>query len=199
MKFLHFFRILFLLALPLSFSTHGSASSLQGKVIEVLDGERITVISLNRPLKVKLVAIAAPVKEQPYADVATQHLSQLVSDKYVVVRYTSLDDDGYLLGRVTVNDMDVGEQMVRDGVAWYDKSQGADFSDQDRQAYFVCEQAARKEARGLWQDSAAVAPWEFRRQLAASRNIVSSQQTVHAKSARAGKQALSSDDIFSAM
>ena len=84
------FRILLLLALPLTFSSRGSASSLTGKVVAVTDGERITIISQMHPLKVKLVGIAAPDAKQPYADVAKQHLSDLLLDKYVVVRFTAL-------------------------------------------------------------------------------------------------------------
>src|SRR6267142_6849579 len=110
-------------------------------------------------------------------------------DRYVIVHYTSLGQDGYLTGLVLLDGVDIGEQMIRDGVAWYDKSEGTNLSAENRESYLNCEQAARKEARGLWQDSAPVAPWEFRRQQAASQNIVSSRHTVQTKSARAGGQA----------
>ena len=38
----HVIRILFLLALPLAVFSSGSAASLEGKVVEVVDGEDIT-------------------------------------------------------------------------------------------------------------------------------------------------------------
>ena len=164
MKLRHIIRVLLLLALPLSFSTRGSAASFQGKVVAVLDGERITVTSLNQSLKIKLLGVAAPAKNQPYAELAAQHLSQLVSDKFVVVRYTGLGQDGYVMGRVTLDNIDIGAQMIRDGVAWYDKSEGTDLSEQDRQQYVACEQLARSETRGLWQDPAPITPWEYRKQ-----------------------------------
>src|SRR5258708_32651061 len=167
MKFRHLVRILLLLALPLSFATRGSASSLQGKVVEVLDGKSIVLLSLNGPLKIKLVGVAAPANDQPYVDLAKPHLSSLVLGKYVMVRYTSLRADGSLVGQVILNDMDIGEQMIRDGIAWYDKVEGTNLSEQSREEYLGCEHAARSEVRGLWQDPAPVAPWEFRRQQAA--------------------------------
>ena len=182
MKLPHLIRILFLLTLPLSLNTQGSASTLQGKVVAVLDGERITVIKMNQPMQIRLLGIAAPAKNQPYADVATQHLSQLVAGKFVVVQGTRLEQDGTLVGRVMLNDQDLGAQMVRDGVAWYNKLEGSDLSEQERTVYLSCEQAARSERRGIWQDTAPIAPWEFRRQETAIHNIESSPLTVMAKS-----------------
>jgi len=196
MKFRHLVRILLLLALPLSFATRGGASSLQGKVVEVLDGESIVLLSLNRPLKIKLIGVAAPANDQPYVDLAKPHLSSLVFGKYVTVRYTSLRADGYLVGQVILNDMDVGEQMIRDGIAWYDKVEGTNLSEQSREEYLGCEQAARNEVRGLWQDPAPVAPWEFRRQQAASRNMVSSRQPIRSRSSRGPGGSLNSDDLY---
>jgi endonuclease YncB( thermonuclease family) len=196
MKLPHLIRLLFLLALPLSFNTQGSASTLQGKVVEVLDGERITVISVNQPIKIKLMGIAAPEKNQPFADVATQHLSQLVAGKFVVVQAKRLEQDGALLGQVMLNNVDLGAQMVRDGVAWYNKLEAGDLSEQDRAAYLSCEQAARSEARGIWQDAAPIAPWEFRRQQTARRNIESSPLTMMARASSADGRSRLSNDLF---
>src|SRR5882762_5089587 len=108
-------RLLFLLALPLAVCSSGSASSLQGKVSEVVDGESIAVISQNHPVKVRLVGVAAPEKSQSFASVARQHLADLILNKYVVVRVSSLRD-GLLVGQVQLGDMDVCAQMLRDGV-----------------------------------------------------------------------------------
>jgi hypothetical protein len=58
--------------------------------------------------------------------------------------------------------MDVGQQMIRDGVAWYDRTYEKDLSELERRLYEESEQAARTEHRGLWQEAAPVAPWQFR-------------------------------------
>jgi len=60
----HVIRILFLFALPLAICSPGSAASLQGKVAEVVDGGTIAVVSVNHLLKVRLIAVAAPEKNQ---------------------------------------------------------------------------------------------------------------------------------------
>lgn len=199
MKLSHLSRLVFLLALPLIFSSQGSAFSIQGKVVEVYDGERLSIVSVNQVLKVKLIAVAVPAPKQPFADVAKQHLSDLVAGKYVVVHFNSLNREGFVLGRVVAQDMDVGVQMIRDGVAWYNKSEAAGFSEIERQGYVASEQAARSEARGLWKDSNPVSPWDFRWQEAANANLISRPQTLLAKSSGKTNRPLSSADLFTSM
>jgi endonuclease YncB( thermonuclease family) len=155
-------RVLFLLALPLAICSPGSAASIQGKVVDVVDGGSIVVVTGNLTVKVKLICAAAPEKNQAYSDIARQHLADLILNKYVVVRY-SLLSDGYLVGQVLAGDMDIGAQMIRDGVAWYDKSEGKRLSSVDQRIYADSQQAAHSERRGLWQDESPVSPWDFRR------------------------------------
>lgn len=154
-------RILILLALLLAVCSSGSAASLQGKVADVVDGESIAILSQTHTLKVKLIGVAAPAKDQAYAGVARQHLSDLILNKFVVVRYSALRD-GYLVGQVMLGDMDVCAQMIRDGVAWYKPHEG-DLSEPERKIYEASQAAARSERRGLWQDQSPLAPWDFRK------------------------------------
>jgi len=162
-KLPHLTRILFLLALALFISSNARATDLSGKVVEVIDGNTISLKSLSHTIKVRLLAVAPPEKNQPYADVARQHLADLILNKYVVVRYTGIGQQGYLVGRILLEQADMNAQMLRDGVAWYYQPDESDLSDADRQIYPTCEQAARAEKRGLWRDNEPVSPWEFRR------------------------------------
>ena len=155
-------RVLFLLALPLAVFSSGSAASLQGKVTEVADGESFTIVSQKLPVKIRLIAIAVPAAEQSYASVARQHLTELILNKYVVVRYSALQG-GFLIGQVLLGDMDVGAQMIRDGVAWYNKTDERLLSEAERQVYSQSHDVARSERRGLWQDESPVAPWDFQK------------------------------------
>jgi endonuclease YncB( thermonuclease family) len=156
-----FKRLFFLLALPLAVCSSGSASSLQGKVSEVVDGESIAVVSQNHPIKVRLLGVAAPEKSQSFAGIARQHLADLILGKYVIVRVAALRD-GYLVGQVKLEDMDVCAQMLRDGVAWYNKSEASNLNETERQIYQASQDAARSERRGLWQEDSPQAPWEVR-------------------------------------
>ena len=154
------------------------AATLFGRVIEVNDGDVITVFNLNRPVRIKLLAIDAPEASQAFGDVAKQHLSDLVYDKSVVVEYWGIAADGSLVGRVTLNNTDVGAQMIRDGAAWFDASNQGRLSVADREIYQQSEQAARNERRGLWQANAPVAPWEFVRAKTLRQDPVASLNSV---------------------
>jgi len=122
-------------------------------------------------------------------------LSDLILNKFVVVRYSALEE--FLVGQVLMGDSDIGAQMIRDGVAWYDKSEERMLTETERQVYQMSMDAARSEHRGLWQDPAPVAPWDYRKaQLAAIKlpDVVPPKKpalTVKRKSA-----GLSSEDLM---
>ena len=143
------------------FSTDVNAASMFGKVIDVSSGDVITILNLNRPVRVKLMGIDAPEMDQVFGDVARKHLVDLVYDKSVTVDYSGIAADGSVTGRVLLGDSDVGAQMIRDGAAWFDPNNLSRLSVADREIYQQSEQAARGERRGLWQAANPIAPWEF--------------------------------------
>lgn len=193
-----FIRILFLIALPLAVYSSGSAAALHGKVSDVFDGESIAILSQTHTLKVKLIGVAAPEKDQAYAGIARQHLADLVLNKFVLVKYSALRD-GYLVGQVMLGEMDVCGQMIRDGVAWYKPHEG-DLSELDRQIYEASQAAARTERRGLWQDESPLAPWEFHKaqlaELAIAKTSVLSAPRPTAPLRRGTQAGLSSEDLM---
>ena len=138
---------------------HARANSFVGKVIEINDGDEITIFNMNRPVRIRLIGMDAPERNQPFGDIARQHLSDLVYNKQVLVEYSGIGEHSSLIGRVLLNDLDISAQMIRDGAAWFDSR--ATLSDSQREIYFQSEQAARKEHRGLWQSEGAIPPWEF--------------------------------------
>ncbi len=194
-------RILVLLALPLAVFSSGSAASLSGKVADVVDGESFSIVSQNHPLKVKLIAVAAPDKRQSYAGVARQHLADLILNKYVTVRFSALED-GFLVGQVLLDQMDVGAQMIRDGAAWYNKSDERLLGELERQIYGGSQAAARAERRGLWQDESPVSPWDYRQaQLANSNRMTATPSLAYTPRqpshlGRAKPAGLSSEDLM---
>ncbi|HEX7297124.1 MAG TPA: thermonuclease family protein, partial [Pyrinomonadaceae bacterium] len=148
----------------LGFCNEVRAASFYGKVTEVNDGDLITVSNLNRPVKVRLLGVDAPEPGQPFAEVAKQHLKDLVADKMVTVEYSSLGAHSSVVGKVILEGVDVCAQMIRDGAAWFDVNNNSRLSETERQVYTQSEQAARNEKRGVWQSGDAIAPWEFVRQ-----------------------------------
>lgn len=147
-----------------------SASVLQGRVVEVHDGRTVTVENTGRRIKVALKAADAPERDQPYGDVARQHLATLILNRNVSIEYTGLGPEAILIGRVFCDDRDVGLQMIRDGVAWFDRSYETNLGAPESLRYAESERAARSERRGLWQDAAPTPPWEWRSARAAKPN-----------------------------
>jgi endonuclease YncB( thermonuclease family) len=139
-----------------------NASTLQGLVREVHDGKSITVENTGRRIKVVLKGMDAPEPDQPYAKVALQHLTSLVMNRPVAIELTGLGAGSTLIGKVICEERDIALQMIRDGVAWFDRSYENGLSEADRRLYAASEQAARNEHRGIWQDSSPIPPWEWR-------------------------------------
>lgn len=140
-----------------------SASVLYGRVVEVHDGRTVTVENTGRRIKVALKAADAPERDQPYGDVARQHLASLILNRQVSIEYTGLGPEAVLIGRVFCDDRDVGLQMIRDGVAWFDRSYETNLGALECNIYAESEQLARNERRGIWQDAQPTPPWEWRR------------------------------------
>jgi endonuclease YncB( thermonuclease family) len=139
-----------------------NASTLQGLVREIHDGKTITVENTGRRIKVALKGVDVPEQDQPYGEVARQHLSSLILNQPVTIELTGLGAGSLLIGRVICGERDIALQMIRDGVGWFDKSYENDLAEADRSLYAASEQAARSEHRGIWQDSSPIPPWEWR-------------------------------------
>ncbi|HSQ23940.1 MAG TPA: thermonuclease family protein [Pyrinomonadaceae bacterium] len=193
-------RLLAALSFLICSAVIAHASTLQAKVVEVKTGGTLIVSNINRSVKVRLKSVAPPEVGQPFADTARDHLKALVLDQTVTVDYTHFAD-GYLDAKVFLNGIDIGSQMLRDGVAWYDHASDYDLNQTDRDLYAQCEQAARVEKRGLWNDVSPVAPWEFRRiQQAKLDQMVQGSSSLRSKARFGGEKAtLSNSDLMGAL
>jgi endonuclease YncB( thermonuclease family) len=191
-------KLITALAVLICFSAVAAAATLQAKVVEVPTGNTLVVSNTNRSVRIRLKSVLPPEAGQPFSETARDHLRALVLDQTVMVDYTHLTDR-YLEARVFLNGIDIGSQMLRDGVVWYDHSTEYELTESDRGLYAQCEQAARAEKRGLWQDESAVAPWEYRRiQQAKLDELVYGKSSLQTTSGvRTGKKALSNGDLMS--
>src|SRR3569833_1623046 len=64
-----------------------AAQTLHGRVVNIADGDTITVLVDNTPHKIRLAGIDAPEKAQTFEQVSKDHLSDLLADKIVDVEY----------------------------------------------------------------------------------------------------------------
>ncbi len=192
-------KLLTALAILICASAMTSAATLQAKVTEVPTGNTLIVSNTSRSVRVRLKSVVPPEAGQPFSDIAKEHLKALVMDKAVMVDYTHLAD-GYLEARVFLNGIDIGSQMLRDGAAWYDHATDYQLTESDRELYAKCEDAARAEKRGLWQQESPVAPWEFRRiQQEKINSIVTGNSSLRSKSGGANQATFSNSDMMGAL
>ena len=174
------------------FATPAAGASLRAVVSQVLDGQTILVsVGPNRSLIVVLVGVDAPELKQEFGDVAQKHLESLILNKGVEVEFTQMRTSS-IVGKVYCNSVDVGLQIVRDGVAWYDENTNQDLSEAERRFYVEAQQLARSELRGLWRNGTPMPPWEWRSSKA--RNV-NTQTVATAKTRVANPRRLSSEDL----
>lgn len=151
----------FLLAvLPLYFLSNPCLADVTGKVIGVMDGDTIKILTAdNQQIKVRFNQIDAPEKDQPWGQNSKQALSDLVFGKQVTVTDTSTDKyQRTTLGTVMLGSTNINKQQVANGNAWAYRQY---LKDQD---YLNLETQAKAAKKGLWslQADQIMPPWEWR-------------------------------------
>ncbi|MFT7220090.1 MAG: endonuclease YncB(thermonuclease family) [Candidatus Azotimanducaceae bacterium] len=151
-------------------------STYEGKVINVTDGDKITISNArNEKIKVRLTGIDAPESEQPFGKDSTIKLGLIVADKEVRIDTIKKDSLGNVLGKVWVQPSDcstcgktlnANHAQLLAGMAWWDSQNADEQSPEDRGRYESAERESRNRKRGLWSESNPMAPWDWRRGLA---------------------------------
>jgi endonuclease YncB( thermonuclease family) len=135
-----------------------------GRVVAVADGDTATVLVAGRQqIRVRLAAIDAPERAQPFGNRSKQALSKLVFGKDVVVRITDTDRYKRTVGIIMLGETDVNLEMVRLGYAWVYRQYVIDLPRAQALQYSAAEDIARRKERGLWVDKDPTPPWEWRR------------------------------------
>lgn len=141
-----------------------AADSIRGRVVNVADGDTITVLDQNNVQhKVRLDGIDAPEKTQPFGNTAKDRLSALLSSGrehgfgvYVISKGKDLY--GRTVGQVFAV-VDINELLVREGLAFHYLQYAP-----NNKALADAESFARKYRLGVWSlANGGVRPWDFRR------------------------------------
>ncbi len=127
----------------------------------VLDGDTLAL----GPLRVRLFGIDAPEdgqtcrlaigKEWDCGKAATDHLAELVAGCELQCVPVDRDRYGRVVADCFADGVNVGEALVRGGLAWAYRRYSLD--------YVAAERAAKTARRGVWQGP-AIAPWDWRKQ-----------------------------------
>lgn len=148
--------ILFALLLALPLTCLGDV--IVGKVVGVSDGDTLTVLdNSKRQYKIRLSAIDAPEKNQPFGMRSKQALSNLCFGKEAKVTPLKADRYGRTVADVDCGGRNVNEEQVRSGMAWVYRKYAKGYGD-----LYRLEDEARVGLRGLWADLEPVPPWEWR-------------------------------------
>lgn len=151
--------ILFVLA---STTTAFSQLKYGGRAVEVVDGKTIVIETPARNrITIILQFIEIPEAEQPLYQTVKEHLQAMVLDKnveYVPRGLTRMK----AIGQVFLNKVDLSQQLLRDGAAWYSLPEKDSQEASEREFYQLNEGQAKLEKRGIWSIESLKPAWEFR-------------------------------------
>ena len=171
---MQFLFALFCLLIPIL--SHSTQSPGNCVIVGVIDGDTVTARCGERgareQIRVRLHAIDAPERRQPYGMRAKQVLSGIVFGK--PARLDCLDIDRYArrVCKVMVapasapsgpRTLDAGLAMLTVGMAWWYRSYAGEQSPEERGRYEFAEFEAKSRRAGLWRDPQPLAPWSWRR------------------------------------
>ena len=153
-----------LLIFVLFLSNVVNAKTIEGLVVGVADGDTITVLDQQKnTYKIRLQGIDAPEKKQAFGEKSKQSLHDLVHGKQVRIEYDKEDKYGRIVGKITLDDLDICLQQLVLGMAWHYKKYQNEQSVADRVVYNDAELKSKSFKLGLWADETPMPPWEFRK------------------------------------
>ncbi|WP_165044162.1 thermonuclease family protein [Dysgonomonas sp. ZJ709] len=130
---------------------------LNGKIIRISDGDTVVLLdSLGTHHKIRLDGVDCPETGQDFGTKATNFTKDLCIDKHITVDVVGTDQYQRILGVVYVDDININEELLKNGLAWrykYNKSP----------RYLELEEDARLRKINIWSMKNPVAPWDFRK------------------------------------
>lgn len=128
-----------------------------GRVINVSDGDTLTVLVKKTQVRVRLESIDAPESKQAFGKRSRQSLAEICANKTAWVIDTRKDSYGGTVAWVKCDAVHANVEQVRRGMAWvFDKYATA------KSPLFRVEADAKRQRLGLWADPRPVPPWEWR-------------------------------------
>lgn len=147
--------------------------TIEGIVVNVSDGDHLTVSDNGTDVNVRLYGVRAPILNkinkikpwlseagQPFAEGAFMALANKVLHQQVKLEIMRIDRHGRAVAIVLVDGRNINHEMVAEGWAWacqkhQNQNNGLD--------YLHAEEEARSRRLGLWSQNNPQPPWEFRK------------------------------------
>lgn len=134
------------------------ADSITGQVIGISDGDTLTLLQEHTELKIRLAAIDAPEKDQPFGQKSKQSLSDFCFKKTATAEIVDKDRYGRYVAVVSCGKTIVNDAQVQAGMAWVYRKYAKGFGH-----LYSLEREAQESHLGLWVDKHAIEPWLWRR------------------------------------
>src|SRR5687768_13676460 len=150
MRALLFSIVVFAVALP-------ARAELVGRVVNVSDGDTLTLLVDTKQVRVRLDAIDAPERGQAYGRRAQESLAELCAKRTARVVPKGLDRYGRTVGVIVCDGVDASSEQVKRGMAWvFDR-----YAPRNSPLYGL-QREAQATRRGLRSERHPVAPWDWR-------------------------------------
>ena len=132
-----------------------------GRVVEVIDAKTCVIELASGRVTVVLQYIEVPEADQPLSQTVKDHFRQIILEKQVEFLPRGVMKDK-TVGQLLVKGVDVSQQMLRDGAAWYSVPEKSGQDEEERLLYEENEAQAKTEKRGVWGVKDLKPSWEFR-------------------------------------
>lgn len=142
-------------------------SQTTAKVIRIKDGDTIVVLlETNKQKTLRLAEVDCPEKGQPFGKNAKQFTSDKVFGKAIKFLETDTDRYGRSIAKVYYADEKyLSVEIIKAGMGWWyhQRSKNIELG--------KLQEIAKNNKIGLWQNSNAISPWDYRKQ---KRNVATS-------------------------
>lgn len=142
------------------FITVTAAGEWTGPVVAIADGDTLSVLRDNRPVKIRLWGVDCPESRQDFGTAARKFLGQHAHGKTVTVHERGRDRYGRVVTLVEVDGVNLNRALVEAGLAWVYRHY---CREPERSAWDAAEADAREQRIGLWTHPHPTPPWEWRR------------------------------------
>ena len=140
-----------------SFTVEANLEAQSAEVLDIEDGDSITVRINQTNYRIRLAEIDAPEMDQPWGAESKSALQKKLENAEVSMAVIDVDRYCRLVARVFLNGRQINREMVAEGHAWVYLEYLRDETLLDPEA------KAKKKKLGLWASEAALAPWRWRK------------------------------------
>jgi len=133
-----------------------------GRIARIWGGDDFEIVDNGQLHYAYIVGIDTPKPGQSFFDEAKVKLRELTRQRKAIINVIERDELKRELCFVEIVDRETGEvsdpalDLIRFGLAWYDRSEGP-----HAEKYREAEEVARAEKIGIWSQPNPVPPWEF--------------------------------------